>query len=125
EALLDVGLLLVRLAVGIVFVFHGSQKLFGAFDGPGISGFADGLEKMGIPAPMLGAILAACAEFFGGLALLTGIGVRIAAIPLIVTMAVAVFKVHWGSFSLQKGGIEYAMTLGLVVLGLALTGPGR
>ncbi len=125
SASIDAGLLVIRVAVGIVFVFHGSQKLLGAFDGPGLSAFAGMLSKMNVPAPLLSAALAACAEFFGGLAVLTGVGLRLAAIPMIFTMIVAIVKVHSGAFSLQKNGMEYALTLGLILLGLALTGPGR
>ena len=121
----DAGVLIIRVAVSMVFVFHGSQKLFGLFDGPGLKGFATALDGMGVPVPILSAILAASAEFFGGLAVLTGIGLRLATLPMIFTMIVAIVKAHPGAYSLQKGGMEYALTLGLVLLGLALAGPGR
>jgi putative oxidoreductase len=125
DHLLDAGLLVIRIAVAIVFLYHGSQKLFGAFEGSGLGKFAGMLQQMGIPIPYLSAVLAACAEFFGGLLLLLGIAVRVAVIPMIFTMLVAIVKVHSGAFSLQHKGMEYALTLGLVLLGLGLTGPGR
>lgn len=121
---LDVGLLVIRVAVGIVFMYHGGQKLFGLFDGPGISGFAGMLDKLGVPAPTVSAVLAGLAEFVGGLAVLLGLFIRVSVVPMIFVMVVAVTKVHNKAFSLQHGGMEYALTLGLVLLGLGLTGAG-
>jgi len=121
----DFGLFVIRVMVGVVFMYHGSQKLFGWFDGPGLEGFAGMLAKMQIPYPETSAVLASLAEFVGGLLVFLGLGLRVAVVPLIVTMLVASFKVHWGAFSLQHQGMEYALTHGLVCLGLGLTGPGR
>ena len=121
---LNAGLLLIRLMVGVVFVFHGSQKLFGAFGGPGLEGFAGFLTQLQVPMPMVSAVLAAVAEFGGGLALIAGLGTRFAAVPLVITMLVAAFKVHGSAFSAQAGGLEYALTLAVVSAGLGLTGAG-
>jgi putative oxidoreductase len=121
---IDAGLLLLRAISGCVFLFHGSQKLFGAFGGHGLEGFAAMLEGLQIPAPLFAAYLSACTEFFGGLALLLGVGVRIAALPLVINMLVASFTVHGGKFDATKGGMEYPLTLAFVVAALALTGPG-
>lgn len=121
----DTALLLMRLMLGVVFMYHGAQKTFGLFGGPGISNFAGFLEGMGIPYPTLSAILAACAEFFGGLAVLLGVGVRLAVLPMIFTMLVAAFKAHGNAFSLQHGGMEYALTLAVMLTALGLMGGGR
>lgn len=115
----DLGLLLIRLMVGVVFVYHGQGKLFG-----GLEGFAGALQSMGVPAPQLAAWAAALSEFLGGLVLIAGVAFRYALWPLVFTMLVASFKAHGGRFSLQDGGMEFALTLGVVVAGLALTGPG-
>jgi putative oxidoreductase len=123
--LTDVGLLAIRAMVGFVGIFHGAQKLFGAFGGSGIAGFANHLEKMGIPMPELSAWAAGIAEFGGGSLVLIGLLTRIAAMPFIFTMLVAYFAAHGGKFALQQGGGEYALTLAIVLLGLVLTGPGR
>ena len=64
------------------------------------------------------------AEFGGGILLIIGLATRFAALSVTATMAVAVFKVHWGAFLLPNG-MEYALTLGIVALGLIFTGPGR
>ncbi|MHC5023864.1 MAG: DoxX family protein [Planctomycetota bacterium] len=121
----DTGLLLIRAMVGIVFVFHGIQKLFGLFDGPGLDGFAKFLEALDIPLPMVSAVLVAVTEFAGGLALALGLGVRYAAVPIVITMIVAIIKVHGGAFDAQEHGMEYPLTLACVVAGIGLTGPGR
>ncbi len=120
----DVGAFLIRLMLSVVFVYHGSQKLFGAFGGPGLKGFSGFLASLGVPAPEVGAVLAGAAEFLGGLALLTGIGLRLLSLPLVITMLVGCFTAHAGKFSVQNGGMEYALTLAVVVAGMALIGPG-
>jgi putative oxidoreductase len=120
----SLGLLIIRAMVGVVFIYHGSQKLFGAFEGPGMEGFTQGIVKMGLPMPEVNAYLAAGSEFFGGILLIVGLFTRLASIPLLVTMLVASFVVHKDAFSLQHKGMEYALTLACVCAGIALLGPG-
>ncbi len=121
----DFGLLVIRLMLGVVFIFHGSQKLFGLFDGPGLPGFAKNLDSLGLPYPAFGAVLASSAEFLGGLALITGFGMRTMTIPLITAMGVACWYAHNHSFSIQQQGMEYPLTLGVVLFGMLCAGPGR
>ncbi|NIQ02359.1 MAG: DoxX family membrane protein, partial [Nitrospinaceae bacterium] len=71
-----------------------SQKLFGMFDGPGIAGFMGYLQKLGVPNPEVSAYLAGGVEFFCGGAVLLGLWARLATIPLIINMGVAVALVH-------------------------------
>lgn len=123
----DTGLFLIRAIVGVVLMYHGSQKLFGWFGGPGMSaetGFVASITKMGLPYPVLSAWLAACTEFVGGVLLILGLAVRLIAIPMAFNMYVAAFMVHGKAFSLQHGGMEYALTLAVVLTGLILTGGG-
>jgi putative oxidoreductase len=121
----DIGLLLIRCVLGSVFIFHGAQKLFGVWDGAGLGGFATWLETLAVPYPAYAAVLAGGAEFLGGIALLTGIWMRAATLPLMVTMAVAIVFVHKHTMSMQENGFEYPLTLAVVLCGLACTGPGR
>jgi putative oxidoreductase len=116
--------LLARIALGIVFVMHGSQKLFGAFGGHGWSGTMGFMhDKLGIPAAF--AALAIIAEFFGGLGVLLGLLTRLAAFGIFCVMAVAVFQVHWhNGFFADKHGFEYPLTLGLLALSLIISGGG-
>jgi putative oxidoreductase len=85
----DVALLILRLGVGPIACFYGAQKLFGAFHGSGYHGTIGFMDHMGIP-PVL-AILAMCAEFFGGLGIFLGCLTGLAAFGFACTMAVATY----------------------------------
>ncbi|TLM79593.1 DoxX family protein [Microbulbifer harenosus] len=87
------GMLALRLFLGPIFVLAGLNKLGGIGDVAAWFGNPD--WGLGLPAPMLLAWLAALTEFLGGIALILGLGVRLAAIPLLVTMAVAAVSAHW------------------------------
>lgn len=121
----DSALLLLRGITGTVFTYHGAQKLFGLFGGPGLSGFAGYLDSIGIPFALANASLAAGAEFFGGLALLAGVGVGFASVPLVITMLVACSALRANGFDSQKGGFEFPITLGILTAAIGLLGPGR
>lgn len=118
-------LLIVRVFLGVVFVAHGAQKVFGLFGGPGLKGtIAYFRSSLGVP-PAL-AVLAAFIECFGGLAVLVGLLTRLAALGLIVVMLVAVAKVHWANgfflnMSLLPGkGHGYEFNWALIGMALAL-----
>lgn len=121
----DAALLLIRAMLAVVFIYHGAQKLFGWWGGHGIEGTAGWMASIGIPLPTLNAILAGGAEFFGGIVLLLGTGARLAAIPMAFTMAVAVYVTSGGGFSVINHGFEYPLTLGVILVAIALLGPGR
>lgn len=121
----DFGLLAIRAILAVVFIYHGGQKLFGLFGGQGIDAFAGWLQSMDVPAATLNAYLAASAEFFGGIALLLGLATRFAVVPMIGTMVVAILMVHPNAFSAREGGMEYALTLAVVLFGIGLTGAGK
>ena len=119
----DNTLTLMRLILGVVFFLHGSQKLLGWFGGFGFSGTMNFFTSMlHIPAPF--AVLAICAEFFGGIGLILGLLARVAAFGIAVNMVVAVFMVHFANgpfmnwYGNQKGeGYEFH----LLALALAIT----
>lgn len=121
----DLAMLVLRVMVAIVGIYHGSQKLFGLFGGPGLKGFSSFLESIDVPMPMVSAVMAGGAECFGGLLVGIGLLTRFAAIPFLVAMVVAIAKVHPGAFSLQNNGMEYALTIAAILLAIALAGPGR
>ncbi|MCA9265945.1 MAG: DoxX family protein [Planctomycetales bacterium] len=120
----DLALLLVRVMVGVIFAYHGAQKLFGWFDGPGLPEFTAFLNQLAIPYPDIAAVLAASVEFAGGIALIAGVYARVMSIPLIVTMVVAIVYVHPGQFSIQRNGMEYPLLLAVTLAALGLSGPG-
>ena len=92
----DFGLLLIRLMLATVFIYHGGGKLFGWFDGPGIAKFAEFLSPdiSTSPYPLVSAYLSGGTEFFGGIILIVGCGARLAAIPMAFNMAIAILTVH-------------------------------
>lgn len=117
--LANVGLLLLRLAVGGCIAAHGFQKL-----SDGVSNFAAGLERNGMPAPEIMAWLSVLSEWVGGIFIAVGFLTRLAAIPLVINMAVAVLLVHRHAYFLPAG-MEYALNLGVTYLVIALLGPGK
>lgn len=118
--------LVLRLAVGVIFAAHGSQKLFGWFGGYGLVGTGQFFDSLGLHPGELMAALAGSAEFFGGVALILGVLVRPAALALSFTMLIAIFSVHISKgFFLDKGGLEYALALFAAALSLAISGAGR
>jgi putative oxidoreductase len=119
------GLLLLRLWLGVEGFYHGGQKLFGLFDGPGISGFAGWLGSMNVPAPQASAVLAGLAEFGGGLLVALGLFTRPAALVFAINMLTAIALVHTGAFDNANQGLEFPMTLAVALLTLVFTGPGR
>ena len=115
------GLTILRIVVGMVFLVHGYQKLFHM----GFHGVAGFFAHAGIPLPMVSGVIVTLVEFVGGIMLVAGIGVRIAATLNAVDMAVAVFAVHLKhGFGAQNGGFEYPLTLLAATLCLALSGGG-
>jgi putative oxidoreductase len=121
----DLGLLLVRLILGVVLMFHGSQKLFGWFDGIGMEGFEKYLESLNIPMPHISAWLSAATEFVGGALIVLGFLTRLVAVPVMVNMLVAVVAAHRHHFAVKNEGMEYALMLCVVALALVFTGAGR
>ena len=121
----DLALLLLRLMMAAVFIYHGSQKLFGAFEGPGMEGWTGFVGQLGAPVAPVAAWASALTEFVGGILVGIGLFTRLAAIPMVLNMLVAIGMVHIGAFTLDKNGMEYALTLAVVLTSLIIVGPGR
>jgi len=120
------GITVLRLVVGIIFMAHGSQKLFGLFGGGGLAGTAQYMESLGLTPPTLMAALSGGAEFFGGLALVIGLLVRPAALALIGLLLVAIFSVHMGNgLFMANNGYEFALALLGGAVAVLVEGAGR
>jgi len=113
--------MVLRLAVGVVFLAHGGQKLFVV----GFGNVAAFMGKIGIPAPMLAAIVVTVVEFFGGLALVLGSFTRWAAALLAINMLVAIMAVHLKAGFFLPAGFEFALTLFAANVALVLLGSGE
>lgn len=118
----DTGLLILRIGLGIMFMFHGAPKMFGGPERWGKIGMAMG--NFGIDfLPAFWGFMAAFSEFFGGVLLISGLFFRPACILMTITMIVA------ASFHMGRGdglmGASHAIENGIVFLGLILIGPGK
>jgi len=121
---MSLALLLLRLALGATFIYHGAGKCFGAFGGPGIDNFSHMLHLPVLPA-IAWAWLAAGSEFGGGVLILIGFLARLASLPLIVTMLVAIATVTGAhGFSMLNGGYEVNLMLMAMAGAILLCGPG-
>jgi putative oxidoreductase len=120
----DPVLTILRLVLGIVFFFHGAQKMLGWFGGYGFSGTMNFFtHNMGIPAVF--AFLAIAAEFFGSLGLILGLLARVAASGIIVNMVVAIAMVHrsngiFMNWTGQQKGEGYEFHLLAIAMALAV-----
>ena len=120
------GLTVLRVFVGIIFVAHGSQKLFGWFGGGGLAGTAQWMESIGLTPGTLMALLSGGTEFFGGLALIVGLLARPAALGLSFTLLVAIFSVHiHNGLFMANNGYEFALALLGGTVAVLLEGAGK
>ncbi|WP_414628853.1 DoxX family protein [Vibrio campbellii] len=114
------GALALRIPVGLIFMAHGAQKLFGWFGGYGLEGTGQWMASIGLGPGMLMAFLAGSAEFFGGLFILLGLLTRPAAVALAFTMVIAIFSVHFeNGLFMSNNGYEFG-PLGITPRGFRL-----
>ncbi len=114
----DLAVLALRLAIGVTFIAHGWSKYSGGVDK--VAGF---FGSIGIPAPEFSAWVVTLVELFGGIALILGLGTRVASALIAAVMVVAMFTVHWGKGFL--GGIELVFILLFSAIALMLFNPGK
>jgi putative oxidoreductase len=123
---MPIGLLLLRLVVGAIFIGHGAQKLLGWFGGGGPEGTAGMMGTLGYRSARTMALLAGAAEALGGLLLLLGLFTPFACAAIIGVMTNAILAVHAPKgFWNTRGGIEFPLTLLVVAAALGFMGPGR
>lgn len=124
-AAVDVGLLLLRVLVGVAFSLHGFQKLFGWFGGGGPTATARWFASLGFGDGRVAAVMAGSSEIAGGLGLALGLLTPLAAAAMIGVMTVAaiVNGSDNGFWSADKGW-ELNGYLIAVAFAVAVTGPG-
>jgi putative oxidoreductase len=123
---MNLGRVILRTTVGGLFFGHGTQKLFGWFDGPGIGGVEQMFGAIGLHPPKAHAIAAGVAEAGGGAALVLGAATPLASSVLIATMITAIRTVHGknGPWATSQGW-EYNAVLIAACAALAEAGPGN
>lgn len=118
----DIGILVARVGIGVVFVAHGWQKFFDY----GVDATQASFRDMGVPLPDITAIAVAAVELGGGVALIAGLLTSLAGFLLFLVMLGAFLIVHVdkGVF-VAEGGYELVVGLGAGALLLAVSGAGR
>ncbi|MDP3975208.1 MAG: DoxX family protein [Candidatus Jorgensenbacteria bacterium] len=115
KANVDVGLLLLRIAVGVTFIAHGWSKFMNI---EGTTAFFAGLGLASLFVYFVAAV-----ELVGGLAVLFGLFTDVAGILLAINMVFAIILVKFSKGLL--GGYEFDLVLLLAALGIAFAGPGK
>ncbi len=118
----DLGLLVMRVGLGVMFINHGAPKMFG---GPeGWRGVGGAMGNLGVTfAPEMWGFLAALAEFGGGICLVLGLAMRPACLMMAFTMLVA--AIHHLKAGDGIDGASHAIESGVAFVGLLVLGPGK
>lgn len=118
--------LVFRIPIGLIFMAHGAQKLFGWFGGYGLEGTGQWMSSIGLTPGYVMACLAGSGEFFGGALLVIGLLTRPAALVTAFTMIIAIVSVHLPhGFFLSNNGYEYALALFIATATLFFQGAGK
>ncbi|MCE9782451.1 DoxX family protein [Shewanella algae] len=118
--------LALRLPIGITFMAHGAQKLFGWFGGYGLEGTGQWMASIGLTPGYLMALMAGSSEFFGGLLLIIGLLIRPNSAVLAFTMLMAIVTVHLDNgLFMSNNGYEFGLALLAATVSLAISGAGK
>ncbi len=120
----DIGLLVLRLALGGAFVMHGLQKVFGLFGGPGIDGFARYLQSAGFREARILAWVTGVTELGGGALLVLGLFTPLAAAGVLGVMANVIALKYRGGF-FAPNGVELEAAYAAMAFAALFAGPGR
>jgi putative oxidoreductase len=121
----DLGLLILRVIVGLTFAAHGAQKMFGWWGGAGWEGWQAGMVRLGFRPPALFGALSIGAEVGAGLLLAVGFLTPLAGLALIGQEIVIIAKSHWArGFWNRDNGFEFPLALFGGTVAIVLIGPG-
>lgn len=122
---LSLGLLILRIVGGLTIAAHGAQKLFGWFDGPGLTRLRQGFEKQGFKPALLWVLLVILGELGGGISVALGFLTPLGAAGMFGAMVMAIFKSHWkNGFFNSKRGFEFPLSLLTIGVAIGLMGAG-
>jgi putative oxidoreductase len=120
----DLAILIVRIVVGVLFLGHGTGKLFGWFGQGGVKGTGAFFESVGYKPGETLAIFTGIVEILAGALLVLGFLVPLAAAIIIGDMINASFVKSADGFWVADGGYEYELVLSFIMLALVVAGPG-
>ncbi len=120
----DLGLAILRVVLGVIFIAHGAPSVFG-----GMGGTTAFMDSLGIPLPVVAAWAISLLQLLGGISLIAGFLVTPVALLLIVHMTMGIVLVHAarGFYVFgpnANGGIEFNLLLAASLLMLVFGGPG-
>lgn len=121
----SIGLLLLRVVVGLIMAAHGASKLWGWFGGYGLRGTGEAFAQMGFQPGRAFAAAASISEIVSGLLVTLGFLGPIGPALMISVMIVATISVHWGQGLFAPKGVEVPLLYAAGAFGLALTGFGE
>lgn len=115
-----------RLALAVIFIGHGSQKVLGAYGGPGFKAFTSGTTPFSFMRPAwLWLSAAALSELLGGVLIGLGFLTRVGSFFIACTMLTAIIGVHWPNFFTNNRGLEFPLALLAMSLSLLISGGGN
>jgi putative oxidoreductase len=123
---MELALLVLRVVIGLLFIGHGTQKLFGWWGGYGIAGTAGFMESLNLRPGRLHAITAGVAETAGGLLIALGLVTPVGSALITAVMVTAIITVHFknGLWN-PDGGYEFLLTVVAAAFALSGVGPGE
>lgn len=122
----QLGMTVLRIILGITFMMHGAQKLFGMFGGGGLEGTGQFMSSLGLEPGYFMALLAGLGEFGGGLLLVFGLFARFGAFLTAIVSLVAMLSVHiTKGFFMSGGGYEFTLVLLAASIAILIEGAGK
>lgn len=118
DKLQPLGLLVLRVGVGVIMIAHGGQKVFG-----GLHNHLEFVHQLGMPAWW--GYLSTATEFLGGILLIAGLFTRIVGVAMTIEMGVAIAKVHWHNGLAHPGGMDLALAIAVGAFALIFFGAGE
>lgn len=121
---MHLGLLILRVVVGVLVIGHGAQKLFGWFGGYGVKGTSGMMASKGFSPAAFWTVLGSLSEFVGGLLLVLGFLNPLGSIAIAAAMLTAIAAFHWPKVWASSGGFEYPLVILTSVIAVGSAGPG-
>jgi len=118
DRLQPLGLLALRVVLGVIMIGHGYGKVFHG----GLAQHVHRVASLGLPGWL--AYLSSFTEFCGGILIIAGVLTRFVSLLMIIDMAVAIWKIHWKNGMFGKGGYEFPLTLATIAFALIFFGAG-